>query len=106
MVAGNQTVECKPQGVSKAVAVARLLSVFGAQGGFGFALCVGDDKSDEEMYVVLEQAVEESRVIQPDGLFSCTVGQKPSKAPYYLNDPSEVLELLQNLAGGDKGGAH
>jgi len=27
------------------------------------------------------------------------VGQKPSKAPNYLNDTSEVLQLLARLAG-------
>lgn len=33
------------------------------------------------------------------GFFSCTVGQKPSKAGYYLNDVEEVSELLFSLGG-------
>jgi hypothetical protein len=31
-------------------------------------------------------------------VFACTVGQKPSKAPFYLNDTSEVAQLLARLA--------
>ena len=31
-------------------------------------------------------------------VFACTVGQKPSKAPFYLNDTSEVAQLLSRLA--------
>jgi len=31
-------------------------------------------------------------------VFACTVGQKPSKAPFYLNDTAEVAQLLARLA--------
>ena len=31
-------------------------------------------------------------------VFACTVGQKPSKAPYYVNDPEDVLTALHRLA--------
>ena len=27
------------------------------------------------------------------------MGQKPSRAPYYLNDPQEALQLLAKLVG-------
>lgn len=30
-------------------------------------------------------------------VFACTVGQKPSKAPYYVNDTEDVLYTLQRL---------
>ena len=30
-------------------------------------------------------------------VFACTVGQKPSKAPYYVNDPEDVLFTLARL---------
>ena len=30
---------------------------------------------------------------------SLQVGQKPSRAPYYLNDPAEVLQLMARLVG-------
>lgn len=96
--AGNLTVEVKPQGVSKGVAVQRVLKqLAGSAGGapLGFVLCVGDDKSDEEMFATLEQAAQDGRSLAPEALFACTVGQKPSRAPFYLNDPSDVFEVLQ-----------
>ncbi|CAA3017257.1 alpha,alpha-trehalose-phosphate synthase [UDP-forming] 5, partial [Olea europaea subsp. europaea] len=31
-------------------------------------------------------------------VFACTVGQKPSKAKYYLEDTLEILRMLQDLA--------
>jgi trehalose 6-phosphate synthase/phosphatase len=31
-------------------------------------------------------------------VFACTVGQKPSKAKYYLDDTVEVIKMLQGLA--------
>lgn len=31
-------------------------------------------------------------------VFACTVGQKPSRAPFYVNDTAEVTTLLDNLA--------
>ena len=34
----------------------------------------------------------------PLQVFACTVGQKPSKAPFYMNDTAEVAGLLLRLA--------
>ena len=31
-------------------------------------------------------------------VFACTVGQKPSKAPFYVNDTIEVASILSRLA--------
>ncbi|GLJ11940.1 hypothetical protein SUGI_0180630 [Cryptomeria japonica] len=31
-------------------------------------------------------------------VFACTVGQKPSKAKYYLDDTAEIIRMLQGLA--------
>ena len=31
-------------------------------------------------------------------VFACTVGQKPSKAPLYVNDTAEVASILARLA--------
>ncbi|KAL7246563.1 hypothetical protein ACSBR2_001624 [Camellia fascicularis] len=31
-------------------------------------------------------------------VFTCTVGQKPSMAKYYLDDTCEVIKMLQGLA--------
>ncbi len=32
-------------------------------------------------------------------VYAVTVGQKPSRAPFYLNDPGEVRHLLARLVG-------
>ena len=34
----------------------------------------------------------------PAEVFACTVGQKPSKAPFYVNDPSDVQAALAKIA--------
>lgn len=31
-------------------------------------------------------------------VFACTVGQKPSRAPFYVNDTADVALLLARLA--------
>ena len=33
----------------------------------------------------------------PAEVFACTVGQKPSKAPFYVNDPADVVATLGKL---------
>ena len=33
-------------------------------------------------------------------IFECTVGQKPSRAPFYLNDPAEVSVAAHDPDGG------
>ena len=91
---GTSYVETKPAGVSKGKIVERILN--DASGGADFVLCIGDDKSDEEMFLALE-----SMAFSPHCMpetFACTVGQKPSKAAYYLNDVKDVLDTLARLA--------
>ena len=63
-----------------------------------FVLCIGDDKSDEDMFEsVLNKSYASTSSSSP-GIFVCTVGQKPSKASYYLDDSKEVMMLLAGLA--------
>lgn len=62
-----------------------------------FILCIGDDRSDEDMFNTIEHATF-LPYVRPE-VFACVVGQKPSKAPFYLNDAAEVLSLLAKLAG-------
>ena len=101
VVPGQMIVEVKPQGVSKGRAAERIL---GESPGAGFVLCIGNDRSDEDMFnVVLAR--------DGSGAFACTVGQKPSKAPFYVNDPADVVETLgtlvekKSVGGGGDGGS-
>lgn len=89
VVPGHSIVEVKPQGVSKGRAAERAL-----MSDQDFVLCIGNDRSDEEMFHAM-----------PEGprTFACTVGQKPSKAPFYVNDPSDVVATLGKLVDGGSG---
>jgi len=75
--------------------------------------CCGDDRTDEDMFAflginlldscwsqllmdILETTFEASE--HHDGIFTCTVGAKPSNARYYLRDNDEVADLLAVLA--------
>eukprot|EP00850_Spirogloea_muscicola_P006686 SM000032S12070 [mRNA] locus=s32:310974:316101:- [translate_table: standard] len=96
---GHHIVEVKPQGVSKGVVVEKLLSQLKAGEGQlpDFILCIGDDRSDEDMFEKIDGMLGASAA-RPTEVFACTVGQKPSKAKYYLDDTTEVIRTLQGLA--------
>lgn len=63
-----------------------------------FVLCVGDDRSDEDMFEIIGNAMTNGVLSSNTSVFACTVGQKPSKAKYYLDDPSDVITMLDALA--------
>ena len=63
-----------------------------------FVLCIGDDRSDEDMFEIIGSAISANILSSNTSVFACTVGQKPSKAKYYLDDSSEVILMLENLA--------
>uniref|UniRef100_A0A0E0AW07 Trehalose 6-phosphate phosphatase n=1 Tax=Oryza glumipatula TaxID=40148 RepID=A0A0E0AW07_9ORYZ len=93
---GHQIVEVNPQGVGKGVAVRNLISTMGNRGSLpDFILCVGDDRSDEDMF---EAMISPSPAFPETAeIFPCTVGNKPSLAKYYLDDPADVVKMLQGL---------
>lgn len=63
-----------------------------------FVLCIGDDRSDEDMFESIGSAQTCGVLSSNTLVFACTVGQKPSKAKYYLDDSSEVVTMLEALA--------
>lgn len=95
---GQSNVEVKPQGVSKGLVAKRLLSAMQEKGMCpDFVLCIGDDRSDEDMFEVITSSM--GGPISPRAeVFACTVCRKPSKAKYYLDDTAEIVRLLQGLA--------
>ncbi|ERM93894.1 hypothetical protein AMTR_s00137p00018220 [Amborella trichopoda] len=96
---GQHIVEVKPQGVSKGVVAEKLLSAMASRGKpADFVLCIGDDRSDEDMFHSIATATKDPTVPAIAEVFACTVGQKPSKAKYYLEDTVDVIKLLQALA--------
>lgn len=111
VVGGQAIVEVKPQGVSKGGIVERILKdaptlmggtpgglTLGGRGMPDFILCIGDDRSDEDMFNAIEHPPF-SNARNSAEVFACTVGQKPSRAPFYLNDHMEVLDLLARITG-------
>ncbi|KAM3705497.1 hypothetical protein ACJW31_03G085300 [Castanea mollissima] len=96
---GQNTVEVKPQGVSKGLVAKRLLSIMQEKGPSpDFVLCIGDDRSDEDMFEVITSSMAGPSIAPRAEVFACTVGKKPSKAKYYLDDTVEIVRLIQGLA--------
>ena len=69
-----------------------------------FLLCIGDDRSDEDMFESIASHVSNPAMPPIAEVFACTVGQKPSMAKYYLDDTSEVINLLLSIAESSVGG--
>lgn len=96
---GPNNVEVKPQGVSKGLVAERLILTMKERGLLpDFVLCIGDDRSDEDMFEVITGAVDGPSLSPSAEVFACTVGRKPSKAKYYLDDTAEIVRLMQGLA--------
>ncbi|RAL50326.1 hypothetical protein DM860_008000 [Cuscuta australis] len=96
---GQFIVEVKPQGVSKGRVAEKIFGSMAKRGQkFDFVLCVGDDRSDEDMFEVIGAAMEGGVLSPNSSVYACTVGQKPSKAKYYVDDAAEVIHVLEALA--------
>ncbi|KAK1274745.1 putative alpha,alpha-trehalose-phosphate synthase [UDP-forming] 7 [Acorus gramineus] len=86
-------------GVSKGLVAEKILNSMVDKGvKADFVLCIGDDRSDEDMFECIGSAVNRELVSPNTAVFACTVGQKPSKAKYYLDDSTEVVTMLRALA--------
>lgn len=96
---GQFIVEVKPQGVTKGLVAEKIFTSMAENGRQAdFVLCIGDDRSDEDMFEIIGNSVSRNILSANTSVFACTVGQKPSKAKYYLDDPSEVVLMLESLA--------
>ncbi|CAA6673012.1 unnamed protein product [Spirodela intermedia] len=92
---GQFIVEVKP---SKGLVAHKILSSMREKGRRAdFVMCIGDDRSDEDMFEGISSVTRD--LVSPGApIFACTVGQKPSKARYYLDDTAEVVTTLKALA--------
>lgn len=100
---GQHIVEVKPQGVNKGLVAERLLKAMQERGMLpDFVLCIGDDRSDEDMFEVIMRARAGPSLSPVAEVFACTVGQKPSKAKYYLDDTTDIFLVLQGLANASQ----
>lgn len=87
------------QGVTKGLAAEKVLLMM-VNGGRppDFVMCIGDDRSDEDMFEGIIKMVSGLSISTAPEMFACTVGRKPSRARYYLDDTADVVRLLQGLA--------
>ncbi|RAL53256.1 unnamed protein product [Cuscuta campestris] len=96
---GQHIVEVKPQGVTKGLVAEKVLSAMVKSGKQpDFVMCVGDDRSDEDMFESIINSVTSLSLNSVPEIFACTVGQKPSRARYYLDDIADVIRMLRSLA--------
>ncbi|KAJ6935751.1 hypothetical protein NC652_010699 [Populus alba x Populus x berolinensis] len=96
---GQFIVEVKPQGISKGSVAEKIFTTMAESGRQAdFVLCIGDDRSDEDMFESIDNAIASGILNSSKSVFACTVGQKPSKAKYYLDDTADVINMLEILA--------
>ncbi|XP_071685705.1 probable alpha,alpha-trehalose-phosphate synthase [UDP-forming] 8 [Rutidosis leptorrhynchoides] len=96
---GQHIVEVKPQGVTKGLVAEKILLKMAETGDVpDFVTCIGDDRSDEDMFESIRNTVLSVPATSTPEIYACTVGQKPSKAKYYLDDTADVIKLLGGLA--------
>ena len=87
------------QGVSKGIVVESLIASMQAAGKPpDFVLCIGDDRSDEDMFEKIACSIANPSTPTIAEVFACTVGQKPSMAKYYLDDTEDVIKMIQGLS--------
>jgi trehalose 6-phosphate synthase/phosphatase len=82
---GKKTIEVRPRGINKGTVVKALLNQYRSS---DFILCVGDDRTDEDMFDALDAY---------PGAFTVMVDRKPTHAKFYLDRQSDVVRLLSML---------
>ncbi|KAL1099440.1 hypothetical protein V6Z11_D05G162800 [Gossypium hirsutum] len=75
---GQFIVEVKPQGVSKGVVAEKIFTTMAESGRQAdFVLCIGDDRSDEEMFEIISSAISSGVLSSNTSVFACTVDPEP-----------------------------
>jgi len=86
---GKKTIEIRPRGISKGAIVRKILV---NHPDSEFVLCVGDDKTDEDMF----QALDGYHL--PTNCFTIMVADKPTSAKFYVDQQRDVIRLLSSLS--------
>eukprot|EP00164_Ancoracysta_twista_P005588 GFYU01007662.1.p1 GENE.GFYU01007662.1~~GFYU01007662.1.p1 ORF type:complete len:1120 (+),score=348.98 GFYU01007662.1:67-3360(+) len=105
VVVGEKRIEVRNNRVSKGVALERILDHISqdetceGKRNIDFVLCIGDLYSrDEDMFQLMTPGQEVSTIEMPENTFTCSVGKSPSQASHYVNNVTEVSQLLGSLA--------
>ncbi|KYR01904.1 glycosyltransferase [Tieghemostelium lacteum] len=89
ILVGKKAIEVKPFGINKGEIVKLILS---QNLDTDFIICIGDDKTDEDMFKVLSNC---------DSSYSIKVtsdSKEPTKAKFTIEDVEQVLDLLSQLS--------
>jgi len=88
---GKKSVEARVAGITKGTIIKDILNTC-EKSDVDFVICIGDDVTDEDMFVALTHEPELRNV------FTCTVGKKERTcSSAYLDKQSEVLDTLHAL---------
>ncbi|KAK0624317.1 putative trehalose-6-phosphate synthase/trehalose phosphatase [Immersiella caudata] len=123
VMAGKANLEVRPTFINKGEIVKRLVTTYNSEippldspgqtttGGKNveFALCVGDDFTDEDMFRALNGLTAPSdgtAEIEAENCFSVTVGPKTkvTLARWHLPEPEDVIQCVALLAGVEGAG--
>ncbi|KAK1752893.1 trehalose-phosphatase [Echria macrotheca] len=120
VMTGKANLEVRPTFINKGEIVKRLVTTYNAEmktletpdivdKKIGFALCMGDDSTDEDMFRALNglsAPADGTAEIDADNCFSVTVGAstKVTLARWHLLEPEDVIECVALLAGVGGGG--
>ena len=76
----EKSIEITNSQINKGTAVSEIIS----NKNYDFILCIGDDITDENMFINLD-----------DSAYTVKVGKKTTAAKYYIKNPLEVKKLLK-----------
>lgn len=82
IIDGNKVIEIRIPGVNKGEVTKRIMEA----NQYDFVLAVGDDKTDEDMFKMLDQKA-----------YTIKIGQGHTAARFHVNEQQQVLALLQRF---------
>lgn len=89
VIHGKKVIEVRPSNINKGATVRKALALHPDS---DFIMCMGDDRTDEDMFCALDTMVRED---EDKMIYTCTVGRNStSQARYYLRSQTEVMRLL------------
>jgi len=108
ILSSKKAIEVRPKGVNKGSILKQLLAhqcdVQSSEPGatenqpFDFVLCIGDDRTDEDMFIALQ----DSDHTYPEHHYTVVVEDKSSEARYSIRHQSDVLSLLEYLVASPR----
>jgi trehalose 6-phosphate synthase/phosphatase len=92
VMVGKKNLEVRPSSMHKGEIVKRLLQKYNS---CKFLFCAGDDRTDEDMFRVLQNFEGDQHKI-----FTCTIGSetKMTRATSHVTEPEGIINLLTLLA--------